>query len=157
MMSVSRNIRTVLLIFFIVVSNAACASQGLQFKTVHSSHQSGIAVSQDAEYVVLTAQTQDEFDRLWQLHSSGAYPGSARPAIDFSKKTLICIVYPYRTGGVSLRVESIEKASHTLNINLKVILPKPGSMVTQALTKNTIMLVVDRTRDKVKVTIHTDA
>lgn len=144
--------RSVLFLFYAILTSTSSASGN--FNIVHTSQYSGLNVDNNEEYVVHVVQTQDEFNKLWLSHTSNTYTGSAKPDINFTKKTLVCVVYPYRTGGVYLHIASVIRERQSTSINLKMNYPKRGSMVTQVLTKNTIMLVIDKTKSAVQVNIN---
>jgi hypothetical protein len=70
------------------------------------------------------------------------------PDIDFQHDTVVLIEMGMRpTGGYSLSLadEAIQRANHTLIVNVVWNQPIPGTMVTQALTSPCLLIQVNKT------------
>ena len=66
-------------------------------------------------------------------------------AIDWKKQMVIVVSGgTQRTGGYSVDVKSLDVKEGKLIVNWKLNSPKPGAIVTQALTTPTLTILVDR-------------
>ncbi len=86
------------------------------------------------------------FSSLW---ASVAAPGAAKPEIDFSKEAVVAAFMGRKnTGGFSIELVTAESlADGSVRVRLRNLSPKPGMMVTQALTSPFIALAVPAAPD----------
>jgi len=86
------------------------------------------------------------FSSLW---ASVAAPGAAKPEIDFSKEAVVAAFMGRKnTGGFSIELVTAESlADGSVRVRLRDLSPKPGMMVTQALTSPFIALAVPAAPD----------
>jgi hypothetical protein len=74
--------------------------------------------------------------RLWsEIHANGTGAGQP-PAVDFSRDMLIAAALGTRpSGGYAVKVRSVAARSDRLEVDVLETCPKPGAMVTAALTQ----------------------
>jgi len=86
------------------------------------------------------------FASLW---ASVAAPGAARPEIDFSKEAVVAAFMGRKnTGGFSIELAgAVSLADGSVVVRLRNLAPKPGMMVTQALTSPFLVLAVPAVQD----------
>jgi len=95
-------------------------------RTIEKGDQSNI---DDAKQVVVRAD--DEWTRLWQQHA----PDRPKPAIDFSKETVIGIFMGSRpNAGFTTAVVSATEGGGALVIRYTETRPAPGTLTAQILT-----------------------
>jgi PrcB C-terminal len=95
-------------------------------RTIEKGDQSNI---EDAKQVVV--RTEAEWARLWQQHA----PGRPRPAIDFSKDTVIGVFMGSRpNAGFSTAVVSAMEGGGALVIRYTETRPAPGAITAQVIT-----------------------
>lgn len=86
------------------------------------------------------------YGKLWS-HLAAA--GAARPAVDFAKEAVVAAFMGRKsTGGFSVELVGAERlADGTVVVRLRNLAPKPGMMVTQALTSPFVVLAVPAGQD----------
>jgi len=108
----------------LVVNSVSAQTQGP--RTIEKGEQSNIA---DATQVV--ARTEAEWTRLWQQHA----PGRPRPAIDFSKETVIGVFMGSRpNAGFSTAVVSATEGGGALIVRFTETRPARGAPTAQVIT-----------------------
>jgi hypothetical protein len=98
----------------------------VQFTTLAEGQQS--AIEQPREVVVRTSL---EWIRFWKQHG----PGQKMPIVDFAKSMVVGVVLGTRnTGGYRAVVTGVERTGTEVVVKWREEQPKPGLMLTQALT-----------------------
>jgi hypothetical protein len=84
----------------------------------------------------LAIRTAQEWQDIWQQHSSHLTASPNLPPVDFSKEMVIAIFQGTRTtGGFSVEILRVEKSGEKLLVCYQERVPSPGSLVAQVLTQ----------------------
>ena len=95
-------------------------------RTIEKGDQSNI---EDSRQVVV--RTDAEWTRLWQQHS----PDRPKPAVDFSKETIVGVFMGSRpNAGFSTAIISATEGGGALIVRYAESAPKPGLLSAQVLT-----------------------
>jgi PrcB C-terminal len=81
-------------------------------------------------------RNQDEWKALWKRHSSTDTNPSPAPIVDFNREMVVGIFLgEKRTGGYEVEIVRTERRDSALYFYYREESPRPGAMVTQALTQ----------------------
>ncbi len=112
------------------LAGLAVGAEPPAFRVVSKGAVSGI---REPRQTVIKDQT--EWEKFWTLHQPGQGTNRKPPVVDFTKEIIIALTLgQQRTGGYAIAVTGVEAAGDRLRISVKRSAPKPGMMVTQALT-----------------------
>jgi protease stability complex PrcB-like protein len=105
----------------------ASAAAPVTLTTIDRGQQSNI--DNQGEVIVRTAA---QWTTLWRRH---APEGQPRPAVDFTKSTVVAVFLGSRsTGGYSVEITGIEREGSDLIVTYREQRPDPGAMLAQVLT-----------------------
>ena len=118
----------------IVLCLAACLALSVRaaglgpvaFANVHRGFDSQIESARN-----VTIRSSSEWAALWKEHA----PGTPAPKVDFTRDMVVGVFLGTRpTGGYAVTITAVETADADLAVTYLEAQPKPGEMLTQALT-----------------------
>ena len=102
-------------------------------------------------YAVLAVTEKTFRQKVWPLAAGRRVPQPAPPAIDFRRDSVVAFFWGTKpTGGYALKVLRVSLKDDVLVVQLKLIQPKPGSLVTQAITSPYLLLRIQGKPAKVR-------
>jgi protease stability complex PrcB-like protein len=114
------------LLLLLIAMGVQMSAQTQGPRTIEKGDQSNI---EDARQVVVRSEA--EWTRLWQQHS----PDRPRPAIDFSKETVLGVFMGSRpNAGFSTAILSATEGGGALVVRYTETKPAPGALTAQVLT-----------------------
>ena len=103
----------------------------LEFETIEKGFFSGITKQKN-----LTIRTQNEWNKLWDSHTSTRIPHPKIPVIDFTKNMVLAVFMGQRrTGGFAVEIKKIEKYRSELVVLFTETEPASKAAVTAVLTQ----------------------
>lgn len=94
---------------------------------------------------LLAIRTPEEWQQLWQRHSTTLAPPPAMPVIDFSREMVIAVFLgSRRTGGFGIEILRVERKGEKLQVFYREVSPPVGAMVPQVLTQPYHMIQLPR-------------
>jgi hypothetical protein len=79
----------------------------------------------------VSVRTEQEWTRLWQQHK----PDRSRPAVDFSKETVLGVFMGSRpTAGFAVEILSAADADGALTVRYRETIPPPGAITAQVIS-----------------------
>jgi hypothetical protein len=119
-----------------VVHYPGGAPDSVPFKTLDRSDVSGI--EQPRTVVIRTASE-------WKTLNNQRGRGAAKPAVDFTRSTVIGVFLGTRpTGGFSVEITGIERQGKGLTVTWREKKPGPDDMVSQVLTAPYQLVTIDK-------------
>ncbi len=90
----------------------------------------------DTQPYALLAVSEAAFQqKVWPLAAGRRVPRPAPPAVDFGRESVAAFFWGTKpTGGYALKVAQVAVKGDVVVVQLELIQPKPGSLVTQAIT-----------------------
>lgn len=80
---------------------------------------------------------------LWRLVGGNQVPAPAAPAVNFAQRRVVAFFWGQKSsGGYSVRYLSSRLSGSTLQVTLRLAMPAPGTLTTQALTSPFVALEV---------------
>jgi hypothetical protein len=102
-------------------------------------------------YAVLATSEQAFLNKIWPLAAGRRVPRPAPPPVDFRSESVAAFFWGTKpTGGYALDVRSVQLKDGVLVVQLELRTPKPGSLVTQAITSPYLLLKVQGKPAKVR-------
>lgn len=91
--------------------------------------------------------TPNQFAEAWGLVVGNRVPRPPAPQVDFQNKAVAFFFWGLKpTGGYDLEVVGVNQVEGTAWVVLNLVSPKPGAIVTQALTNPYVVLELERVR-----------
>jgi hypothetical protein len=125
-----------LFLSFIVIL-PACAASGamtvtqLRFETIAKSARSGVR-----EPLQIVVRSPEQWKALWNKHVAADPNSPPVPAVDFTNNIVAAVFSGEKpTGGYTVEITAAEKSDGALLIHYREMSPRPGGIVTQALTQ----------------------
>ena len=115
----------------ILFSASVATASGMSFETVSK----GLNCGYDSE-AYLVIRDEGEWESVWSKAMRGISPALEPPKIDFSSEIVIAaFMGECPTGGYSIEIREIVEEQDKITVIVEKRYPRPGSVVTQALTK----------------------
>ncbi|TFU16729.1 protease complex subunit PrcB family protein [Thermus tengchongensis] len=103
------------------------------------------AAYQETEAKAYLANNPTRFAEVWNLVVANRIPRPPAPSVDFRNKSVAAFFWGLKpTGGYSLSVVGVTYAAGTARVVLNLQSPRPGAIVTQALTSPYVLLELER-------------
>jgi hypothetical protein len=125
-----------LFLAFIVIL-PACAASGamtvtqLKFETLAKNTRSGVR-----EPLQIVVRSPEQWKALWKKHVGSDPNSPPAPAVDFNNNIIAAVFSGEKpTGGYTVEITAAEKSDGMLLIHYRETSPRPGGIVTQALTQ----------------------
>lgn len=97
--------------------------------------------------MAILALGPNRFAEGWNLVVGSRIPRPAAPQVDFRSRAVAFFFWGLKpTGGYSLDVVGVSRVGETARVVLNLTAPRPGAIVTQALTSPYLVLELDRVR-----------
>lgn len=123
---------------------AAAPEPPVPFKTLETGGQSGIETKRE-----VAIKTAGQWKALWNEHA----PGSAPPAVDFSKSMVVGVFLGTRTtGGHAVEITRIASDGRTLDVTYRERRPAARDIVTQVITAPFHLVTIERFAGNVRFT-----
>ncbi|MDM7324569.1 MAG: protease complex subunit PrcB family protein [Thermus sp.] len=108
----------------------------------------------ETEPKAFLANNPTRFAEVWNLVVGNRIPRPTAPSEDFRSQSAVAFIWGLKpTGGYGLEVVGVTYAAGTARVVLNLQSPRPGAIVTQALTSPFVLLEVE----KVNRVVFTDA
>ncbi|GLV47794.1 hypothetical protein TJA_09600 [Thermus sp. LT1-2-5] len=105
------------------------------------------AAYQEVEPKAFLANNPTRFAEVWSLVVANRIPRPPAPNADFRTRSVAAFFWGLKpTGGYGLEVAGVTYAGDTARVVLNLISPRPGAIVTQALTSPYVLLELQRVR-----------
>ncbi len=105
------------------------------------------AAYQETEARAFLANTPTRFTEVWNLVVANRLPRPPAPAVDFRTRSVAAFFWGLKpTGGYGIEVLGVTYVGDTARVVLNLISPRPGAIVTQALTSPYVLLELERVR-----------
>jgi hypothetical protein len=105
------------------------------------------AAYQETEARAFLANTPTRFTEVWNLVVANRLPRPPAPAVDFRTRRVAAFFWGLKpTGGYGIEVLGVTYVGDTARVVLNLISPRPGAIVTQALTSPYVLLELERVR-----------
>ena len=102
-------------------------------------------------YGVLAVSERAFLNKVWPLAAGRRLPKPAPPPLDFQRESVAAFFWGTKpTGGYSIDVSGVSLKGGVLVVQLRLQKPKPGSLVTQAITSPYLLLRVQGKPTKVR-------
>ncbi|WP_114311900.1 protease complex subunit PrcB family protein [Thermus caldifontis] len=103
------------------------------------------AAYQETEPRAFLANNPTRFAEVWNLVVANRIPRPPAPSVDFRSKSVAAFFWGLKpTGGYGLEVVGVTYAAGTARVVLNLQSPRPGAIVTQALTSPYVLLELER-------------
>ncbi|BDG15677.1 protease complex subunit PrcB family protein [Thermus brockianus] len=105
------------------------------------------AAYQETEARAFLANDPTRFAEVWNLVVANRIPRPPAPSVDFRTRSVAAFFWGLKpTGGYGLEVAGVTYAGDAARVVLNPISPRPGAIVTQALTSPYVLLELQRVR-----------
>lgn len=122
---------------------------GPAWKVLEQGTFSAYADTQPEAFLAVTEETY--LNKVWPLANGRRVPTPPAPAVDFRRESVAAFFWGTKpTGGYSIKPVRLYLKNNVLVVQLKLIKPKPGSLVTQAITSPYLLLRVEAKPTKVR-------
>lgn len=102
-------------------------------------------------YGVLAVTEKTFLNKVWPLAAGRRVPKPAPPPVDFRRESVAAFFWGTKpTGGYGVDVAAVTLKDDVLVVQLRLQKPKPGSLVTQAITSPYVLLRVQGKPTKVR-------
>lgn len=103
------------------------------------------AAYQETEPKAFLANNPTRFAEVWNLVVANRIPRPPAPSVDFRTRSVAAFFWGLKpTGGYGLEVVGVTYAAGTARVVLNLQSPRPGAIVTQALTSPYVLLELER-------------
>lgn len=103
------------------------------------------AAYQETEPQAFLANNPTRFAEVWNLVVANLIPRPPAPSVDFRTRSVAAFFWGLKpTGGYGLEVVGVTYAAGTARVILNLQSPRPGAIVTQALTSPYVLLELER-------------
>ena len=93
------------------------------------------------------ANDPNRFAEVWNLVVQNRLPRPPAPSVDFRTRSVAAFFWGFKpTGGYGLEVAGVTYAGDAARVVLTLIAPRPGAIVTQALTSPYVVLALQKVR-----------
>jgi PrcB C-terminal len=132
------------LLLVLTLGLAVPGAAPVQFTTLAEGQTSGFE-----EYREVVVRTPLELIRFWKQHA----PGQRVPTLEFAKSMVVGVILGTRnTGGYRAVVTGIDRTGADVVVTWREDEPKPGLILTQALTSPFHLVTVEQASGAVKFT-----
>jgi PrcB C-terminal len=132
------------LLLVLTLGLAVPGAAPVQFTTLAEGQTSGVD-----EYREAVIRTPIELMRFWKQHA----PGQKVPTVEFPKSMVVGVILGTRnTGGYRAVVTGVDRTGADLIVSWREDEPKPGLMLTQALTSPFHLVTIEQAPGAVKFT-----
>lgn len=115
--------------------------KSLEFTTIEKGFFSGFTKRKN--WVI---KTQEQWLKLWNMHTSTRIPHPPSPVIDFTKNMVLAVFIGQKpTGGFSVEIIRVEKKEDTIVVFFRETKPSPDAEVTAVLTQPYHIIKIKKT------------
>jgi hypothetical protein len=105
------------------------------------------AAYQESEPRAFLANTPTRLAEVWNLVVANRLPRPPAPSVDFRTRSVAAFFWGLKpTGGYGIEVLGVTYLGDTARVVLNLISPRPGAIVTQALTSPYVLLELNRVK-----------
>ncbi len=124
-------------------TETVAADNQVMFRILSQGQSSGLA-----QQKFLTLRSLTEFAELWTIHSQTS--PAAMPKINFKRQMVIAVFMgEQHTGGYAIRVENIIESGETLQVEVALSKPRPGTRRVMMITQPNMIVVLPRSDKKI--------
>ena len=124
-------------------TETVAADNQVMFRILSQGQSSGLA-----QQKFLTLRSLTEFAELWTIHSQTS--PAAMPKINFKRQMVIAVFMgEQHTGGYAIRIENIIESGETLQVEVALSKPRPGSRRVMMITQPNMIVVLPRSDKKI--------